>query len=112
MSKLPNNLFVLEMANNHMGDIQHGVELIKAFGLVCRKYPHFKFAFKLQYRDLDTFIHPDLKDRMDIKYIKRFAATLLAKDCPIRVSTGNPAHKASLVVVWALQGKVSKNKSA
>jgi len=79
MSKLPNNLFVLEMANNHMGDIQHGVELIKAFGLVCRKYPQFKFAFKLQYRDLDTFIHPDLKDRMDIKYIKRFAETRLSR---------------------------------
>jgi sialic acid synthase SpsE/mannose-6-phosphate isomerase-like protein (cupin superfamily) len=79
MSKLPNNLFVLEMANNHMGDINHGVELIRAFGAVCRKYPQFKFAFKLQYRDLDTFIHPDLKDRMDIKYIKRFAETRLSK---------------------------------
>lgn len=79
MSKLPNNLFVLEMANNHMGDINHGVKLIRAFGAVCRKYPEFKFAFKLQYRDLDTFIHPDLKGRMDIKYIKRFAETRLSK---------------------------------
>ena len=79
MSKLPNNLFVLEMANNHMGDIRHGIELIKAFGVVCSKYPHFKFAFKLQYRDLDTFIHPGLKDRMDIKYIKRFAETRLSR---------------------------------
>jgi sialic acid synthase SpsE len=79
MSKLPNNLFVLEMANNHMGDITHGFELIRAFGVVCKKYPQFKFAFKLQYRDLDSFIHPDLKDRMDIKYIKRFAETRLSK---------------------------------
>ena len=62
MIKLPNNLFVLEMANNHMGDLNHGIELIRAFGIVCRKYPQFKFAFKLQYRDLDSFIHPDLKD--------------------------------------------------
>lgn len=80
MSKLPNNLFVLEMANNHMGDIGHGVELIRAFGAVCKKYPQFKFAFKLQYRDLDTFIHPDLKERMDIKYIKRFAETRLSRE--------------------------------
>ena len=80
MSKLPNNLFVLEMANNHMGDIGHGIELIRAFGAVCKKYPQFKFAFKLQYRDLDTFIHPDLKDRMDIKYIKRFAETRLSRE--------------------------------
>lgn len=79
MSRLPGNLFVLEMANNHMGDINHGGELIRAFGAVCRKYPQFKFAFKLQYRDLDTFIHPDLKDRMEIKYIKRFAETRLSK---------------------------------
>ncbi|AWW47045.1 spore coat protein [Polynucleobacter paneuropaeus] len=67
------------MANNHMGDINHGLELIRAFGIVCRKYPQFQFAFKLQYRDLDTFIHPDLKDRMDIKYIKRFAETRLSR---------------------------------
>lgn len=80
MNSLPNNLFVLEMANNHMGDLHHGVELIRAFGSVCKKYPQFKFAFKLQYRDLDTFIHPDLKERMDIKYIKRFAETRLSKD--------------------------------
>jgi sialic acid synthase SpsE/D-lyxose ketol-isomerase len=79
MSKLPNNLFVLEMANNHMGDIGHGIELIRAFGAVCQKYPQFNFAFKLQYRDLDTFIHPDLKERMDIKYIKRFAETRLSR---------------------------------
>lgn len=80
MSKLPNNLFVLEMANNHMGDIEHGIKLIRAFGVVCKKYPQFKFAFKLQYRDLDTFIHPELKDRMDIKYIKRFAETRLSRE--------------------------------
>lgn len=80
MSKLPNNLFVLEMANNHMGDISHGINLIRAFGAVCKKYPQFKFAFKLQYRDLDTFIHPELKDRMDIKYIKRFAETRLTRE--------------------------------
>lgn len=71
---------MLEMANNHMGDIRHGIKLIRAFGVVCKKYPQFKFAFKLQYRDLDTFIHPDLKDRMDIKYIKRFAETRLSRE--------------------------------
>lgn len=80
MSNLPNNLFVLEMANNHMGDIAHGIDLIKSFGEVCKKYPQFSFAFKLQYRDLDTFIHPDLKGRMDLKYIKRFAETRLSRE--------------------------------
>ncbi len=78
MSSIPKNLFVFEMANNHMGDVTHGIQLIRAFGAVIKKFPQFNFAFKLQYRDLDTFIHPDLQSRMDIKYIKRFSETRLS----------------------------------
>jgi sialic acid synthase SpsE/quercetin dioxygenase-like cupin family protein len=78
MSKLPENLFILEMANNHMGHVEHGIEVIRAFGEVCRKYP-FHVAFKLQYRDLDTFIHPSMQGRDDIKYIKRFSETRLSR---------------------------------
>lgn len=77
MSKIPNNLFVLEMANNHMGDMAHGFHVISEFGKVCRKFPEFNFAFKLQYRDLDTFIHPSMQGRDDVKYIKRFSETRL-----------------------------------
>ena len=71
-------LFVLEMANNHMGDINHGIHVIQEFGKVCKKYP-FNFAFKLQYRQLDTFIHPDMKERLDVPYIKRFSETRLTR---------------------------------
>lgn len=53
-SQIPNDLFVLEMANNHMGDVEHGLHVIRTFGRICSKYP-FNFAFKLQYRELDTF---------------------------------------------------------
>ncbi|NDE05714.1 MAG: spore coat protein, partial [Flavobacteriia bacterium] len=53
---------------------------ISDFGLVCRKFPEFKFAFKLQYRDLDTFIHPSMKGRDDVKYIKRFSETRLTRE--------------------------------
>jgi sialic acid synthase SpsE/mannose-6-phosphate isomerase-like protein (cupin superfamily) len=77
-SKIPSPLFVLEMANNHMGDVEHGLQLIRAFGEVCRAFP-FRFAFKLQYRDLDTFIHPAVRGRDDIKYVKRFSETRLAR---------------------------------
>ncbi len=35
-----------------------------------------------------------------------------AKLLPVKVSTGTPIHKASFAVVPALNGKVSKNKSA
>lgn len=78
IDKIPDSLFVLEMANNHMGDVGHGVAVIRAFGAVCRKYP-FKFAFKMQYRELDTFIHPAMKGRDDVKYIKRFSETRLTR---------------------------------
>lgn len=77
MSKIPRLLFVLEMANNHMGDITHGAKVIREFGAVCREFPQFSFAFKLQYRDLDTFIHPEAKVRADLKYVKRFLETKL-----------------------------------
>jgi sialic acid synthase SpsE/mannose-6-phosphate isomerase-like protein (cupin superfamily) len=66
------------MANNHMGDVEHGLQVIRAFGEVCRAFP-FRFAFKLQYRDLDTFIHPAARGRDDIKYVKRFSETRLTR---------------------------------
>ena len=78
MKKIPENLFTLEMANNHMGDIEHGIQVIKEFGKVCQKYP-FSFAFKLQYRQLDSFIHPDMQGRDDVPYIKRFSETRLTR---------------------------------
>jgi sialic acid synthase SpsE/D-lyxose ketol-isomerase len=77
---IPNKLIVLEMDNNHMGDIAHGFKVISDFGAVCRKFPEFKFAFKLQYRELDTFIHPSMRGRDDIKYIKRFSETKLTRE--------------------------------
>ena len=79
MKTLTQPLFVLEMANNHMGDLDHGIQVIREFGAVCRGYPEFSFAFKLQYRDLDTFIHPSMQGRDDIKYIKRFSETRLTR---------------------------------
>ena len=78
-TRIPQNLIVLEMANNHMGDINHGIQVINAFGKICGKFKGFNFAFKLQYRDLDSFIHPAAKGRDDIKYVKRFSETKLSK---------------------------------
>lgn len=74
---IPEPLFVLEMANNHMGDVEHGRRVIRAMGEVTKKY-NFHYAFKLQYRDLDTFIHPAKQGRDDIKYVKRFSETKLS----------------------------------
>lgn len=74
-------LIVFEMANNHMGSLEHGLRMLKVFGEVVAPYRScFDFAFKLQYRHLDTFIHPDFQKRMDIKYVKRFQETRLSDE--------------------------------
>ena len=70
-------LFIFELANNHMGDTTHGVAIIRAIREACEGFD-FDFAFKLQYRDLDTFIHPSFKGRDDVKYVKRFEETRLS----------------------------------
>jgi sialic acid synthase SpsE len=64
MLRLP--LFILEMANNHMGDVEHGLRIIRDCADAVRGLP-YSFAVKLQYRHLDTFIHPDFQSRSDLK---------------------------------------------
>ncbi|HLA89445.1 MAG TPA: N-acetylneuraminate synthase family protein [Gemmatimonadaceae bacterium] len=76
----PPPLFILEMANNHMGDVEHGLALIRAMHEAVRGFDAFQFAFKLQYRDLDTYIHPSARGRSDVKYVKRFEETRLSAD--------------------------------
>lgn len=72
-------LFVFELANNHDGEIDHGISIIRSMSEIAKSYP-FNFAAKLQFRELDTFIHPAYRDRTDFKYIKRFTETRLSKD--------------------------------
>lgn len=74
-----NPLFILEMANNHMGDVKHGLKILKEFHKVTKEFD-FSFAFKFQARDIDSFIHPDYQKRTDIKYVKRFKETQLSED--------------------------------
>jgi sialic acid synthase SpsE/quercetin dioxygenase-like cupin family protein len=77
-SKIPAPLFIFEMANNHMGDLAHGLRIVDEFAALAKDYD-FRFAIKLQFRELDTFIHPDFQGRTDIKYIKRFSETRLER---------------------------------
>ena len=48
-------------------------------GKIARKY-NIKAAVKLQYRNLDNFIHPDYVGRTDVKHIPRFLSTRLTYD--------------------------------
>jgi len=48
-------LIVFELANNHNGSVGLGCEVVEEFSKVADPFrSHFRFAFKLQYRDLDT----------------------------------------------------------
>jgi len=69
-SELFENLFVLEMANNHWGNVSRGIKLIRDHGTIAR-YNNIKAAIKLQFRDVDAFIHPDFKGKRDHRYINK-----------------------------------------
>ncbi len=72
-------LFVLELANNHLGDLSRGLNQIEEFSQVVR-FNNVKAAIKLQFRDMDTFIHPEYVGRNDLKYIKKTTEKKLAKN--------------------------------
>jgi sialic acid synthase SpsE/mannose-6-phosphate isomerase-like protein (cupin superfamily) len=72
------NLFIFELANNHMGELAHGLRVVREVHAVAKKYD-LNFGFKLQYRDLDTFIHPAYKHSEEFKYVKRFLSTRLSE---------------------------------
>ena len=63
-------LFVFEMANNHQGNISHAFKIIDEFAALAKKH-NITAAVKLQFRQLDTFIHKDFRES-DLKYVKRF----------------------------------------
>jgi len=80
MSSILKDLIVLEIANNHMGDMKHGINLVDTYSKICNKFKHLNFAFKFQYRDLETFIHKSLKNDLNNHYVKRFSETKLSED--------------------------------
>jgi sialic acid synthase SpsE len=71
------DLFVLELANNHWGSLERGLSIVQQFSDVVRSN-QVKAAIKLQFRDVDTFVHKDYKDRKDIRYIKKTLDTRMS----------------------------------
>ena len=69
-------LFVLELANNHLGDVQRGLKIINTYSQVVR-FNNVRAAIKLQLRDVDGFIHKDFRHREDIRYIRKTLDTRL-----------------------------------
>jgi len=73
------DLFVLEMTNNHQGKLERGIQIIREHSRVVR-FNNVRAAIKLQFRNLDTFVHKDFIDRTDIYYIRRIHESRLSHD--------------------------------
>ena len=71
--------YIFEMANNHMGSVDHAKKIIDDYSDLV-KSKGLNAGIKLQFRNLDTFIHPDYQERNDLKYVKRFNETRLTKE--------------------------------
>lgn len=69
---------IFEMANNHQGSIDHGLNIIDKYAKIKNKFENkFQFYFKLQLRDLNTFISPKARKDKKNKHISRFLSTKL-----------------------------------
>ena len=53
---------IRDRANNHQGDVEHGLRIVSEMGRIAGRRG-IQAAVKLQYRDLDTFIHPNYAGR-------------------------------------------------
>jgi sialic acid synthase SpsE len=72
------DLFVLEMTNNHLGRLERGIEIVRQHSHVVRAN-NICAAIKVQFRDIDSFIHDDFKRRTDIRYVRRVTETYMSK---------------------------------
>lgn len=75
MIKNQENLFILDLANNHFGNLNHAKKIIKEFSKIIDK-EKINAAIKFQFRNLKTYINPSYTDSEN-KYIKRFQETKL-----------------------------------
>ena len=68
------DLFVLDMANNHQGDVNHGLNIIREASEIVKKN-NVRGAIKFQFRQLDSFIHKDFRKNPKEKHLIRFQST-------------------------------------
>lgn len=71
-------LFIFDLANNHQGSVEHAKRIIDEVAKVV-KSAQVRAAIKLQFRELDSFIHPDFKNSTENKHIPRFLSTRLSE---------------------------------
>jgi N-acetylneuraminate synthase len=88
MNSIFNNLFILELANNHWGSVSRGKKIIKEFSKIV-KDNNVKASIKLQFRDVDSFIHKNFRTKKDknpnlstkkLRYIEKTSQTKLSSE--------------------------------
>ncbi|HUD46693.1 MAG TPA: N-acetylneuraminate synthase family protein [Candidatus Baltobacteraceae bacterium] len=70
------DLFVLEMANNHLGKLERGLAIVDRFSKIIR-FNNVRATIKIQLRDVNTLIHANYRQREDIRYIKKTLHTAM-----------------------------------
>ena len=78
------DLFVLDLANNHFGDLKHAKKIITEFAKVQKKHK-IKATIKFQFRNLDTYIHKHEINNKENKYVERFLSTKLSDDSYLKL---------------------------
>lgn len=73
------DLFILELANNHWGKLERGLKIVADFARIVR-FNNVRASIKLQFRNVEHFIHKDFRTRNDIRYIKKTLDTEMSKD--------------------------------
>ena len=66
------------MANNHWGKLDRGLKIVRDHATIVR-FNNVKAAIKLQFRDVDEFVHPDFKGNNENRYIKKTESSKLTK---------------------------------
>lgn len=69
---------MLEMTNNHQGRLQRALQIVHDHSRVVR-FNNVRAAIKLQFRDIESFVHKDFRDREDIRYVRRVLDTAMSK---------------------------------
>lgn len=72
------DLFVLEIANNHLGSVERGLKIIGEFAQVVR-FNNVRSTMKLQFRDVEQFVHRNFRDLED-RYIQKTLSTRLSDE--------------------------------
>jgi N-acetylneuraminate synthase len=66
------------MTNNHLGNLERGLKIVEQHARIVR-FNNVRAAIKLQFRDVESFIHKDFRNRSDIYYIRRVTETKMSK---------------------------------